>query len=112
MSVRPADSAATPAVQPHQPAAAPAQANPATETNKAQAPQQATAVPDSFAMRSGGGLSLPSPGDLWNKVTNVFDQVKSAASDVWGGAKDLASKGASALNKLVSEDIPGFGREV
>src|SRR4051812_25976805 len=114
MSVRPADSAASPAVQPQQPTAAPARANQAAETGHAQAPQQAqtATVPDRFSQRSGGGLSLPSPGDLWHGISNIFDKVKGAVSDVWGGAKDLAAKGAGALNKLVSEDIPGFAREV
>src|SRR5689334_11665719 len=116
MSVRPADSAATPAVQPQQqqPTAAPAHANQAAETGHAQAPQQAQAahVPDAFSQKSGGGLSFPSPGDIWHGITNIFDKVKGAASDVWGGAKDLAAKGANALNKLVTEDIPGFARDV
>lgn len=113
MTVRPADSAAPKTATPSAPAEAKTEA---PQANQAQAPQQAqaTAVPDSFGKKSGGGfgISLPSPGDIWNGVTNIFDKAKKVASDVWGGATDLAKKGADALNKLVTEDIPAYARSV
>jgi len=112
MTVRPADSAAVPQTTP---TSAPAQTNQAAEAHT-QAPQQAhaAAVPDSFGQKSGGGLGIhiPSPGDIWHGITNIFDKVKKTASDVWGGAKDLAQKGADALNKLVTEDIPAYANKV
>jgi hypothetical protein len=116
MTVRPADSAAVPKTQPST-TSAPAETNQAAQTRQAEAPREtpkAAAVPDNFAARSGGGLGIriPSPGDIWNGITNIFDKVKNVASDVWNGAKDLAQKGADALNKLVTEDIPAYARQV
>src|SRR3954471_14850847 len=112
MTVRPADSTATPKTTT---TSAPAEA--AQAPTQAQAPQQANqaaAAPDSFKQKSGGGLnfSLPSPGDIWNGITNIFDKAKSAANDVFNGAKDLVQKGTDALNKLVTEDIPAYARSV
>src|SRR3954463_13257054 len=112
MTVRPAESAAPTAVPKTPTASAPAQTNQAEHAQAPQQAPQAAAVPDTFAKKSGSGLSFPSPGDIWNGITNIFDKVKGAVSDVWGGAKDLAAKGADALNKLVTEDIPGFARDV
>ena len=114
MSVRPTDAQprATPAPTPTpQKTEQPAQAN---QANQAEKPAP---VPDSFGKKSGAGFGislpkLPSPGDIWNGVTNAFDHVKNAVSDLWGGAKDLAGKAGDALNHLVTEDIPGFASRI
>src|SRR5205814_5730222 len=110
MTVRPADSAAPTAAP--RPTATPAQTNQAEHAQAPQQAPQAQAVPDTFAKKSGGGLGLPSPGDIWHGITNIFDKAKGAVSDVWGGAKDLAAKGADALTKLATEDSPGYARSV
>src|SRR6185295_1633749 len=112
MTVRPADSTVTPKTT-----TAPAETKQAAEAPKAEAPQQANqaaAVPDSFKAKSGGGLGfhIPSPGDIWHGITNIFDKAKSVANDVFNGAKDLVQKGTDALNKLVTEDIPAYARSV
>src|SRR5262245_28384212 len=99
MTVRPADSAPAAAVPKSDPAPAQTQTNQARPAEKT---EQAAAVPDSFARKSGGGLSIPSPGDIirgiGDGISNIFNKVKDAVSDAFNGAKDLAEKAGNALN--------------
>ncbi|HZN94422.1 MAG TPA: hypothetical protein VFB81_17030, partial [Myxococcales bacterium] len=121
MTVRPPDSAAATAVPKTTPAPAQAQTAQTNQAQRPEEPQKAAATPDTFAAKSGGGFGLPgikipSPGDIvrgiGDGISNIFDKVKGAVSDAFNGAKDLAQKAGNALNKLVTEDIPGFARDV
>jgi hypothetical protein len=100
VSVRPADSTSA-ALRP-----AAESASPPSQAQDTGAARPAAAARDSF------GFHIPSPGDIWHGVTNVFDKVKNTVSDVIGGAGDLAGKAADALNHLVTEDIPGFAGRI
>src|ERR1043165_6123446 len=116
MSVRPADSAAATRVSNAVPPPAPAQTGQAQRTQQAQPSQKAVATPDTFAQKSGKGFSIPSPGDIVggikDGISNIFNRVKNAVSDAFNGAKDWAAKAGEALNKLVTEDIPGFASRI
>jgi len=118
MTVRPADSAAATAVPKATPAPAQAQTN---QAQRPEEPQKAASTPDTFKAKSGAGFGLPgikipSPGDIikgiGDGISNIFDKVKGAVSDAFNGVKDFAEKAGNALNKLVTEDIPGFARDI
>lgn len=92
------------------PAPAPAAAEKAEPAAKAAPPSN-----ELLADKSGSGFGLPklpSPGDIWGGVKDAFGQVKDAVSGVIQGGKEVVGKVTDTVNKLVTQDIPAFGRGI